>query len=91
MLSDLPLVSCIMPTFNRRPFVPHAIRYFLCQDYPKKELIVVDDGTDPVVDLMRDNESIRYVRLTDRRTVGAKRNLACRRCARRDHRPLRRR
>ena len=77
MLSDLPLVSCIMPTFNRRPFVPHAIRYFLCQDYPKKELIVVDDGTDPVVDLMRDNESIRYVRLTDRRTVGAKRNLAC--------------
>jgi hypothetical protein len=30
---DLPLVSCIMPTANRRRFVPEAIRLFLPQDY----------------------------------------------------------
>jgi hypothetical protein len=36
---DLPLISCIMPTFNRRRFVAQAIRYFLCQDYPEKELM----------------------------------------------------
>lgn len=26
-------VSCIMPTFNRRAFVPGAIACFLAQDY----------------------------------------------------------
>ncbi|MGH7861475.1 MAG: glycosyltransferase family 2 protein, partial [Candidatus Dormibacteraceae bacterium] len=72
-----PLVSCIMPTYNRRPFVARAIDYFLRQDYPAKELIVVDDGNDPVGDLMPADNRIRYVRLRDRATVGAKRNLAC--------------
>jgi glycosyltransferase involved in cell wall biosynthesis len=38
-----PIASCIIPTANRRRFVPQAIRYFLTQDYPNKELIVVDD------------------------------------------------
>src|SRR5215213_9954665 len=28
-----PLVTCIMPTYNRRSFVPQAIRCFLRQDY----------------------------------------------------------
>ncbi len=72
-----PLVSCIMPTFNRRAFVPRAIGYFLRQDYPNRELIVVDDGTDPVEDLMPPDDRIHYVRLERRLTVGAKRNRAC--------------
>lgn len=72
-----PLVSCIMPTANRRIFVGQAIQYFLRQDYPNRELIVVDDGADPVGDLMPADERVRYVRLTARRSVGAKRNLAC--------------
>ncbi len=72
-----PLVSCIMPTCNRRPFIPRAIGYFLRQDYAHKELIIVDDGTDPVGDLVPEDERIRYVRLGDKHTVGAKRNLAC--------------
>jgi predicted O-methyltransferase YrrM len=73
---DLPLVSCIMPTCDRRPFVPRAIRCFLRQDYPNKELIVVDDG-DAVRDLVPDDPRLRYVRLPRRASVGAKRNLAC--------------
>src|SRR5579859_4875345 len=74
-----PLVSCIMPTYNRRQFVPQAISYFQRQDYPNKELIVVDDGTDPVADLVpyTVDPRIHYSRLAQRRTVGAKRNLAC--------------
>lgn len=75
--SDPALVSCIMPTHNRRPFIPAALRCFLDQDYPHRELIVVDDGTDPVEDLMPDDPRIRYIRLASRRTVGAKRNIAC--------------
>jgi glycosyltransferase involved in cell wall biosynthesis/SAM-dependent methyltransferase len=66
-----------MPTFNRRAFVPLAIGYFLRQDYPNKELIVVDDGSDNVSDLVPADARIRYFRLPNRHTIGAKRNFAC--------------
>lgn len=72
------LVSCIMPTHNRRRFVPLALAYFLRQDYEPRELIVVDDGDDPVADLIPQDPRIRYIRLDRRHTVGAKRNIACR-------------
>lgn len=72
-----PLVSCIMPTCERRRFVPQAIRYFLRQDYDSKELIIVDDGREPIKDLVPEDERIRYVRLPGGHTLGAKRNLAC--------------
>ena len=72
-----PLVSCIMPTRDRRMFVPQALRQFLRQDYPSAELVVVDDGDDKVADLMPDDPRFRYLALAGRRTVGAKRNLAC--------------
>ena len=75
--SPLPLVSCIMPTANRRRFVPQAIHYFFQQDYPQRELIIVDDGTDAIGDLIPNDARIRYFRLKTRQTVGAKRNFAC--------------
>jgi hypothetical protein len=70
-------VSCIMPTYNRRRFVPLAVRWFLAQDWPDKELIVIDDGTEPSGDLLPEDSRIRYVRLERRHSLGAKRNLAC--------------
>lgn len=70
-------VSCVMPTYNRRAFIPHAIRYFLRQDYPYKELIIIDDGTDNIADLVPDDPSIRYYALQRKITLGAKLNLAC--------------
>jgi glycosyltransferase involved in cell wall biosynthesis len=73
----VPLVSCVMPTFNRRAFVPQAVHYFLRQDYPAKELIVVDDGPEPVSDLLPADPRIVYHRLKTRTILGAKRNLAC--------------
>jgi hypothetical protein len=72
-----PLVSCIMPTYNRRAFVGQAIFYFLRQDYTDKELIIVDDGTDAVADLIPADERIRYIRLSEKTSIGAKRNRAC--------------
>ena len=72
-----PLVSCIMPTSCRRSFVTQAISYFLCQDYPERELVVVDDGAETVADLIPDEPQIRYARLPGKRSVGAKRNRAC--------------
>lgn len=76
----LPLVSCIMPTYNRRGFVPAAIRYFLRQDYPNRELIIIDDGNDKVADLLPTDhrlQGIRYIRLNKKHSVGAKRNIGC--------------
>lgn len=72
-----PLVTCIMPTANRRSFVPQALRYFLRQDYPNRELIVLDDGSETVTDLIPPDSRIRYLRLDNKRTLGAKYNLAC--------------
>ena len=67
-----------MPTCDRRRFVGRAIRYFLEQDYPNRELVVVDDGADSVADLIpADDARIRYVRLSEHHTIGAKRNLGC--------------
>ncbi len=75
--SAIPLVSCVMPTFDRRSFVPQSVRYFLRQDYPAKELIIVDDGPEPVSDLLPADPRIVYHRLEARTVLGAKRNLAC--------------
>lgn len=72
-----PLVSCVMPTYNRRKFVPHAIRYFLRQEHPNKELIIVDDGTDCIEDLVPVHKAIKYVRLKNKITLGEKLNIAC--------------
>jgi glycosyltransferase involved in cell wall biosynthesis len=74
---DRPLVSCIMPTRDRRGWVPQAIGYFLRQDFADAELVIVDDGEPAVRDLVPDHPRIRYLRVDGRRTIGAKRNLAC--------------
>jgi glycosyltransferase involved in cell wall biosynthesis len=78
LTDGLPLASCIMPTADRRPFIPTAIATFLAQDYPRKELVVIDDGADPVADLMPADDRVRYIRTEGRQNVGVKRNIACR-------------
>jgi glycosyltransferase involved in cell wall biosynthesis len=72
-----PLVSCIMPTADRRAFVPLGVRGFLAQDWPHRELVIVDDGRDPIGDLVAGLPGVRYLRLAQRASIGAKRNLAC--------------
>ena len=75
--ANLPLLSCIMPTYNRRSFIGLSLKAFEAQDYPAKELIIVDDGTDPIGDMVDKVASVRYVRLPARLSIGAKRNRAC--------------
>ena len=71
-------VTAICPTYNRRHFIPSVIDCFLSQTLLDSELLIVDDGTENVVDLIPDNSRIRYVRLEGpRRTTGAKRNICC--------------
>ena len=70
-------VSCIMPTANRRRFIPATVEMFLAQDYSNKELVVVDDGADRVEDIVPKHPRIRYIGLERRLPLGTKRNLAC--------------
>jgi len=72
-----PVVSCVMPTADRRAFVPTAIARFLAQDFAPRELIILDDGADAVADLVPRDPRIRYVRLEPGRSLGDKRNLGC--------------
>jgi len=76
-IAPVPLASCIMPTADRRLLVPQAILHFLRQDYPHRELIILDDGADCVADLIPRDERIRYLRLDRKLSMGVKHNLAC--------------
>lgn len=75
---SLPLVSCIMPTANRHKYIPFALNYFLDQDYPNKELVIIDDGIESVRPLITENPSIQYFYSKEHMgTIGKKRNYAC--------------
>ena len=66
-----------MPTCDRRQFVPRAIAQFLEQGYDDRELIVLDDGVEPVADLMPQDARVRYVREESKSPIGVKRNRLC--------------
>lgn len=72
----LPFVSVCTPTFNRRPYIPLAIRCFEHQTYPKDrmEWLIIDDGTDPIGDLVKHLAGVRYVQLEEKMPLGRKRN-----------------
>ncbi|WP_299261512.1 glycosyltransferase family 2 protein [uncultured Aquimarina sp.] len=74
-------VSCIMPTYNRSQFVGEAIQRFLSQNYPFKELIIADDGNESIEHSIPDHPEIKYFRLTERMTIGAKRNFCCKKAS----------
>lgn len=71
------LVSCIMPTKDRRDFIPIAVDSFLRQSYPEKELIIIDDGSDVISDLLPLHQNVRHIRLERPTSLGRKRNLGC--------------
>ncbi|MFW6011213.1 MAG: glycosyltransferase [Desulfosalsimonas sp.] len=48
-----PLVSVIIPVYNRRAWIAQAVDSVLCQNYKPFELIVVDDGsTDGTMEIL---------------------------------------
>jgi len=73
-----PLVSCIMPTYNRPHFLRQAILCFLRQTYESSELIVVDDSETPVQELCSGLFRVRYLRLDRRTSLGEKLNIGIR-------------
>ena len=76
-VQNLPFVSVCTPTFNRRPFIPYAIKCFDSQDYPreKMEWIIIDDGSDPIEDLVKDISNVLYFKYDKKMSLGKKRNI----------------
>jgi glycosyltransferase involved in cell wall biosynthesis len=76
-----PLVSIIMPTFNRMNTISKALRSVRSQLYKHWELIVVDDGgtddTKSVVERYNDTR-IRYYRWPENKGASAARNQGMR-------------
>jgi glycosyltransferase involved in cell wall biosynthesis len=72
-----PFVSICTPTFNRRPFIPALINCVKNQKYPlnRIEWIIIDDGTDPIEDLVIDIKEVKYFKYDTKLTLGNKRNL----------------
>lgn len=78
-MSERPFVSVLTPTYNRRRFLPYAIKCYESQTYPKNKMewIILDDGTDSVEDLFKNLKipNLRYIRLEKKLLIGAKRNI----------------
>ena len=83
MNQNTPLISICTPTFNRRPFIPYMIKCFYHQTYPihKIEWIIIDDGTDPIEDLVKDIPQVKYYYYKDKMELGKKRNLMHSKCS----------
>ncbi len=76
-----PKVSVVIPTHNRAPLLPRAIRSVLAQDYRDFEVIIVDDAsTDATTEIVKNfkNACIRYVRFESHQGAPAARNAGAR-------------
>lgn len=81
---NIPEISILIPTYNRRKFLPFILRNLKVQQYPHNKLQVVidDDGTEPLLDGDDYKDFIdaikpiklKYIRNKKKCSIGEKRN-----------------
>jgi|WetSurMetagenome_2_1015567.scaffolds.fasta_scaffold01234_8 hypothetical protein len=69
------MVSCVMPTKDRRKFIKAAIDCYQKQLWPDKELVILDDGEDKVADCVPANDPSIHYHTCSPHTTGEKRNM----------------
>ena len=87
--SNHPLISIIVPTFERSNFLPRTLDSIFAQTWDNIEVVVVDDNipksewekeTLQVLKPYRNRENLVYLKTTGRVGGGAARNLALHQC-----------
>src|SRR6056297_2675115 len=76
-LADRPLVSIVMPSWNRAFTIAEAIQSVIEQSYDNWELLVCDDASeDRTADVVRgfDDPRIRYMKFLKSNGAGARNN-----------------
>lgn len=77
-LHVMPLVSVVIPTYNRAHLIEESIRSVIVQTYENWELIIVDDGsednTEGVIQRLK-NPKIRYYKMNHCGRLGKVRNF----------------
>lgn len=75
---DMPLVSVVVPTFNRAALLAETLASILAQTYPRLELIIVDnlstDDTEAYLQSLHDHRVRRYRNANDG-VIARNRNL----------------
>jgi glycosyltransferase involved in cell wall biosynthesis len=82
-MSNLPFVSCVTPTYERRKFLPTLLDIFQRQTYPadKRELVILDDSKETNQDIIDQFKkdfpevNINYKHCSERIALGMKRNM----------------
>ena len=70
---DNHLVSVIVPVFNGEKYLSQALASILAQNYPRIEVIIVDDGsTDNTAQIIAQYEKIQYIRQTNQGVASAR-------------------
>lgn len=70
-----PMVTAVMPTYNRPEFVAHAVNLFQQQRYSRKELLILDDSP-RAQSTKQFGSNVRYIRYPDRVLMAKKHNDA---------------
>ena len=72
-MTQQPLVSVIIPTYNRSHYIKRAIESAVRQSYKNIELIIMDggltDNTKEVVECYLINKRVRYIYKVDKDTA----------------------
>lgn len=77
-ISNLPLVSVIIPTHNRESAVTRCVESVLRSNYANLEILIVDDGsTDGTFSRLSKFKGVTVIRLEQAQLVSAARNLGC--------------
>jgi glycosyltransferase involved in cell wall biosynthesis len=72
-MTNRPLVTVIIPTYNRVDFISRSINSVLNQTYKNIELIVIDDGsTDHTASVVSEFKNIKYVYKPNGRQASAR-------------------
>ena len=81
MPSSFPIVSVVIPTYNREQFLSRALMSVVDQSFTRWEAIVVDnhsqDNTDEVIQNFKDSR-IKLFKIHNRGIIAASRNLGVR-------------